>query len=208
MLNGYRYRGRHRAPPTPHTAARGAVVGAIAVALPLALSPAAAAEPGVWDRVAKCESGGNWQINTGNGYYGGLQFLPATWRGFGGGQFAPNAHQASREEQIKVAQRVLASQGPGAWPVCSRKAGLTRADGGGGSDPAPRSRPADPTPAPPTSRAPRQRGTSIPDGYRVRPGDTLSKIAKRYGVPGGYRAVAAANGIGNPNLIYPGQRLR
>ncbi|CAM3309147.1 transglycosylase family protein [Tsukamurella hominis] len=71
-----------------------------------------------WDAVAACESGGNWSTNTGNGYYGGLQFLPSTWRSHGG-QGLP--HQASRAEQIRVAERVLKSQGIGAWPVCGRR---------------------------------------------------------------------------------------
>src|SRR6478672_4704855 len=87
----------------------------------------------VWDSVASCESGGNWAINTGNGYYGGLQFSQSTWVAYGGARYASHADQASREEQISVAQRVLSAQGPGAWPVCSRKAGLTRANGGTGT---------------------------------------------------------------------------
>lgn len=74
-----------------------------------------------WDRLAQCESSGNWQINTGNGYYGGLQFTLSTWRAFGG-QGMP--HQATREQQIAVAERVLAVQGWKAWPACSRKLGL------------------------------------------------------------------------------------
>jgi hypothetical protein len=78
----------------------------------------------VWDRLAQCESGGNWHINTGNGYYGGLQFSLWTWHGYGGGSFAYWPHQASREQQIIVAQRVLAGQGWGAWPACSRQLGL------------------------------------------------------------------------------------
>jgi resuscitation-promoting factor RpfA len=80
--------------------------------------------PGVWDRLAQCESSGNWAINTGNGFYGGLQFLQATWEGFGGGAFAPRADLASREQQMMVAERVRARQGWGAWPECSRKLGL------------------------------------------------------------------------------------
>jgi hypothetical protein len=78
----------------------------------------------IWDRIAQCESGGNWADNTGNGYSGGLQFTPGTWTSHGGGQFAPQAWQASREQQIIIAQRVQADQGWGAWPVCSRKAGV------------------------------------------------------------------------------------
>ncbi len=71
-----------------------------------------------WDAVAACESGGNWSTNTGNGYYGGLQFLPSTWRAHGGRGMP---HQASRAEQIRVAERVLQTQGLGAWPVCGRR---------------------------------------------------------------------------------------
>jgi hypothetical protein len=79
------------------------------------------ADGGVWDRLTQCEAGGNWGINTGNGYYGGLQFSLGTWRAHGGGGMP---HQASREEQIAVGQRVQASQGWGAWPSCARKLGL------------------------------------------------------------------------------------
>jgi hypothetical protein len=73
-----------------------------------------------WDAVARCESGGNWSINTGNGFYGGLQFTPSTWLAFGGTAYAPRADLATRAEQIAVAERVLAEQGPGAWPTCGR----------------------------------------------------------------------------------------
>jgi resuscitation-promoting factor RpfA len=101
---------------------RVAVAGAVALGIPLAIAGTANAAPAsVWDRVAQCESSGNWQINTGNGFYGGLQFTMSTWRGFGG-QGLP--HQASRDQQIAVAQRVLAAQGWGAWPACSSKLGL------------------------------------------------------------------------------------
>ena len=96
-----------------------AVAGARAVA-PIALGAGTAnADSGVnWDAVAACESGGNWAIATGNGYYGGLQFTPGTWQA-NGGSGMPN--QASREEQIRVAENVLRSQGIGAWPVCGRR---------------------------------------------------------------------------------------
>ncbi len=99
-----------------------AIAGAVAVSGPLAMAGTANAAPaGVWDKLAMCESTGNWSINTGNGFSGGLQFTPQTWRAFGGkGQ----AHQASRAEQIAVAERVLKGQGWGAWPACSRKLGL------------------------------------------------------------------------------------
>lgn len=71
-----------------------------------------------WSAIAACESGGNWSISTGNGFYGGLQFTQQTWLAYGGGQYAPSANLASESEQIAVGQRVLASQGIGAWPVC------------------------------------------------------------------------------------------
>ena len=81
---------------------------------------ASAAPVSEWDRLAQCESGGNWHINTGNGYYGGVQFSRSTWLGFGGGQYAPRADLATREQQIVVAERTLARQGWRAWPSCSR----------------------------------------------------------------------------------------
>ncbi|MEK0145625.1 resuscitation-promoting factor Rpf1 domain-containing protein [Corynebacterium yonathiae] len=92
------------------------------------MAPTASAAPDSdWDRLAQCESGGNWHINTGNGFHGGLQFNPQTWQANGGGQFAATADQASREQQIVVAERVLASQGWGAWPACSASLGLNSA---------------------------------------------------------------------------------
>ncbi|CAG7332656.1 transglycosylase family protein [Mycobacterium avium subsp. paratuberculosis] len=78
---------------------------------------AAAATDGEWDQVARCESGGNWGINTGNGYHGGVQFSASTWAAHGGGEYAPSAELATREQQIAVAERVLATQGRGAWPA-------------------------------------------------------------------------------------------
>jgi uncharacterized protein YabE (DUF348 family) len=78
----------------------------------------------VWDRLAQCESGGNWSINTGNGYHGGLQFSRSTWQAYGGGQYAPTADKASRSEQIAIAKKTQASQGWGAWPACTKKLGI------------------------------------------------------------------------------------
>ena len=106
-----------------------AVAGAATVGAGLALPSSAQASTG-WDRVAACESGGRWSINTGNGYYGGLQFSYGTWKGFGGQRYATTANRASKAQQITVAKKVLQVQGPGAWPHCSRVAGLTRANGG------------------------------------------------------------------------------
>ncbi len=198
-----RYRGRHRAPSTTkRTIARTALAGAVAGAPLFAFTPAAHAAAGsTWDRVAQCESGGRWNINNGNGYHGGLQFSPTTWTSFGGNQFAPSAHKASRAEQIVVAERVLAKQGWGAWPVCSRKADA-------------RGEPATQRSAPKRDSVPT---TPISDGspatggsYVVRSGDTLSHIAARNGVKGGWKALAAKNPQlgGDPNSISIGQALR
>jgi hypothetical protein len=103
----------------------------------VSLSPPAQAAGSVWDRVAACESSGNWAINTGNGYYGGLQFSASTWNAYGGTRYGATANQASRAAQIAIAQRVLAGQGPGAWPQCGPRAGLTAASGASGAGPAP-----------------------------------------------------------------------
>ncbi|MFR9750834.1 resuscitation-promoting factor Rpf1 domain-containing protein [Nocardia sp. 004] len=119
--------GRHRKPSaTGQTVAKVAVTGAIIGTAGVALAGNASAAPDSdWDRLAQCEAGGNWGINTGNGYHGGLQFSPSTWNAHGGQQYAPTANQATREEQIVVAEKVLASQGWGAWPSCSAKLGLS-----------------------------------------------------------------------------------
>ena len=112
--------GRHRKPTTSSIsvakiAFTGAVLGGGSIAV---AAQAAAATDGEWDQVARCESGGNWGINTGNGYHGGVQFSASTWASHGGGQYAPSAELATKEQQIAVAERVLATQGRAAWPVC------------------------------------------------------------------------------------------
>ncbi|OBG85321.1 resuscitation-promoting factor RpfA [Mycobacterium sp. E802] len=116
--------GRHRKPTSSSSAksvAKIAFTGAVLGGGGLAMAGhAMAATDGEWDQVARCESGGNWAINTGNGYHGGLQFSPSTWSSHGGGEYAPTAYLATKEEQIAVAERVLASQGKGAWPTCGR----------------------------------------------------------------------------------------
>jgi Transglycosylase-like domain len=96
-----------------------AITGAIAVVQIALEVPSADAEPN-WDAMAQCESGGNWSADTGNGYYGGLQFTPATWAA-NGGVGSPAA--ASRDEQIRVARNVLHTEGLGAWPVCGGPVG-------------------------------------------------------------------------------------
>ena len=164
--------------PTRRRIAGVAVAGATAAVgtVATATSASAATTSNVWDAVAACESGGNWSINTGNGFYGGLQFTHQTWQGFGGGQYAYDAHQATKAQQIEIAQKVLQVQGPGAWPVCSVKAGLTVANGmaagGGSTAPAPAPEPA-PAPKQETqqsttqaSRSETRTGTLVVDGIR------------------------------------------
>jgi resuscitation-promoting factor RpfA len=155
--------GRHRKPTTSTVgvaklAFTGAVIGGGGIAL---AGHAAAAPDNEWDRVAACESGGNWGINTGNGYHGGLQFSQGTWAAHGGGEFASSANQATRDQQIAVAERVLATQGRGAWPVCGR--GLSAATprnvvaDAPAPDPAPPAEPAafePPLPPPPADPPP------------------------------------------------------
>src|SRR5271170_7557297 len=155
--------GRHRKPTTSTVgvaklAFTGAVIGGGGIAL---AGHAAAAPDNEADRVAACESGGNWGINTGNGYHGGLQFSQGTWAAHGGGEFASSANQATRDQQIAVAERVLATQGRGAWPVCGR--GLSSATprnvvaDAPAPDPAPPAEPAafePPLPPPPADPPP------------------------------------------------------
>jgi resuscitation-promoting factor RpfA len=220
------YSGRHRVPSTPsHHARTLATIGTAGVVLaaPLVMAGTAQAASGsTWDRLAQCESGGNWHISTGNGYYGGLQFSPSTWRGFGGGQYASSAHRASRAEQIAIAERVLARQGWGAWPACSRKLGLTRADARERADVSRSTSRSAIKKAKKTARTSSAsvRRTSAKKAatsraayghYVVRRGDTLSSIAHSKHLRGGWHALYKANrrGIGkNPNVIYVGQRLR
>ncbi|WP_328633890.1 LysM peptidoglycan-binding domain-containing protein [Streptomyces sp. NBC_00356] len=198
-----------------------AVFTGVALAAPLGLlalaGPAQAADGGVWDRIARCESGGNWQINTGNGYYGGLQFSAGTWRAYGGGAYAATADRASRGQQIAVATRVQRAQGWGAWPTCSARAGAYGSAPGAQS--APKAAPkAAPKPAPKAEPRAAQkqrdsghtnRGAARGGGYVVRSGDTLGSIASAHGTS--WQRLYAANQSvvgGDPDLIMPGQRLR
>src|ERR671912_1969030 len=119
--------GRHRALSTASKLRRRATtvvaVTGVAAVTPLLAAGPAQADSVNWDAIAQCESGGNWSINTGNGYYGGLQFSRSTWLAYGGGQYAPTADQASRSQQIAVAERTLDGQGIGAWPTCGKRGG-------------------------------------------------------------------------------------
>ena len=145
--------GRHSKPSTPSVGvAKIAVTGAVLSGGTIGLASAAqAATDSEWDTVAHCESSGNWAINTGNGYQGGLQFAPSTWSGYGGGQFAPAAHLATREQQIAIAEKVLAGQGKGAWPVCGR--GLSAPTPRNVVNPAPDTTPTDAAPVDPDAAA-------------------------------------------------------
>ena len=196
--------------PARRRVLRGGTVlaGAAAIGIGVLAAPASAA-PHDWSGVARCESGGNWSINTGNGYYGGLQFSSPTWLGHGGGEFAPRADLASPAEQIEVAERVLLTQGAGAWPTCGKqlRSGTTAvAPAPRAAAPAPRA--AAPAPAPAAS-APTAAAASSGGDYTVRRGDTLARIARVQGVDGGWRALWAKNRdtVRNPNLIRVGQQL-
>ncbi|MGH3765843.1 MAG: transglycosylase family protein [Pseudonocardiaceae bacterium] len=158
----------------------------------------AAADPGMdWDAVARCESGGNWAVSSGNGYYGGLQFTLSTWRANGG---VGNPAHAGREQQIAIAERVLKSQGIGAWPTCGKRAGSHASTS--------RAMPANPKPLPQRS------SPSIPAGpisaYAVLSGDTLWSIAADHHVRGGWLRIYEANRdvVADPDLIKIGQSLR
>ena len=104
--------------PSAPVAAASDPQAAPAAAAPVSTAAPASSGGANWSAIAACESGGNWSANTGNGFYGGLQFTEQTWLGYGGGQYASSANQATAAQQIAVAQRVLAGQGIGAWPVC------------------------------------------------------------------------------------------
>ena len=172
---------------------RMAVAGIVSVGATAAIAGTANAAPdSVWDQLAQCESGGNWSINTGNGYQGGLQFSPSTWSAYGG---SGSAHNASRAEQIAVAERVLAAQGWGAWPSCSKKLGIT----GHSADTSKRVKAS--APAAPATPAKASGG-----GYTVKSGDTLSKIAAANGTS--VSKLASSNGLANPNVLSVGQSLK
>lgn len=235
------------------TAAALAIGGAVAATLSM---PAANAVDGAtWDALAQCESGGNWSINTGNGFYGGLQFTQQSWNGVG---MSGSPATATRAQQIEAGERLLAIQGWGAWPACSAKLGLYGKTGAAPTyteptttvaaqsqtqqtytAPAAQAAPAAPAaqaapaaveapaaapaapaapaaveapaaaPATPAVEAPVVAPKAAAGTYTVVPGDSLSLIAAKLGVAGGYQAIAAANTdiIYNVDLIFPGQVL-
>ncbi|MGW3789130.1 transglycosylase family protein [Micromonospora chokoriensis] len=219
---------RHRRVTTRRLAVGTLAVGAVTGAVAL-FGPAAPAQAGVnWDAIAKCESGGNWKINTGNGYFGGLQFSQSTWAGYGGKKYAARADLASRGEQIAIAEKVLDGQGIGAWPTCGKKGGSS----GGSATKSTKStakstkstakstrstaKPTERQERPSRSEQPATRNherTAAPAGgqtYLVKPGDTLSEIADAHRVSGGWQALYEHNRklVGaDPGLIFPGQKL-
>ncbi|MFF6880121.1 MULTISPECIES: transglycosylase family protein [unclassified Streptomyces] len=222
-------KGTHRRPSKASRVIAIAGVTGAAVAAPLmAAGNASAATASEWDAVAQCESGGNWSINTGNGYYGGLQFSASTWSGYGGSKYASTADQATKAQQIEIAEKVLAGQGKGAWPVCGKGLSSAGYTGGGSADdsgsssqsqqstetrqseqqPASRSdeRPA----AKKTVTTPTGKKVKKGDGeYKVVKGDTLSSIAADQKVKGGWEKLYQLNKdiIDDANLIYVGQQL-
>ncbi|GGT40981.1 LysM peptidoglycan-binding domain-containing protein [Streptomyces purpureus] len=151
-----------------------APASALAPDVPRKRAPACASDQWPWGCVAQCESSGRWHLNTGNGFYGGLQFYQPTWEEHGGLRYARRADLATRQQQIKIAEEVLRTQGWEAWPVCSKRYGLS-------------------------GRV-----------HTVQPGDTLSSIARRFKIKGGWPALYATNKalIGaDPNRIKVGMML-
>ncbi|MCZ4607682.1 transglycosylase family protein [Streptomyces sp. Lzd4kr] len=216
-------KGKHR---RPSKAARAiavvGVTGAAAVAAPLmAAGSASAATASEWDAVAQCEAGGNWSINTGNGYYGGLQFSASTWAAYGGTQYASTADQATKAQQIAIGEKVLAGQGKGAWPNCGT--GLSSAAYTGSSqstesttrssEQQSASRSTDrPAAKKSTKTVTTPTGKKVKKGdgeYKVAKGDTLSSIAAEHDVKGGWEKLFKLNKdiVEDANLIYPGQQL-
>ncbi|GAA2597447.1 LysM peptidoglycan-binding domain-containing protein [Streptomyces violaceus] len=221
-------KGKHRRPSKASRAIAVAGVTGAAVAAPLmAAGGASAATASEWDAVAQCEAGGNWSINTGNGYYGGLQFSASTWSGYGGTKYAATADQATKEQQIEIGEKVLAGQGKGAWPVCGKGlssagysgGGSSSSDSGSSSQQSTESRETQQQPASRSDERPAAKKTvTTPTGKKVKKGDgeykvvkgeTLSSIAADEKVEGGWEKLFQLNKdiVEDANLIYPGQQL-
>jgi resuscitation-promoting factor RpfA len=185
-------------------AAQVVLVGAMAAA-PLALSTGLASADTDWDELAQCESSGDWSTNTGNGFGGGLQFTDSTWKAFGGSGSPENA---SRSEQIQVAERVKAEQGMSAWPTCSKKTGNTdssaNSEDSGSSDSD--SSEAESIAATPQAKATQPATAPAGGAYTVASGDTLSSVASAHGVS--WQSIAQNNAIADPDAITPGQQLK
>ena len=227
-------KGKHRRSSKTSKAGRivamAGVTGAAIAAPLLATGTASAATSSEWDAVAQCESGGNWSINTGNGYYGGLQFSASTWAAYGGTQYASTADQASKAQQIEIGEKVLAAQGKGAWPNCGTGLSGAAYDGGsassnsgsagssansGSSEQSTQSSGAQEQRA---SRSSERATVETPTGkkvkkgdgeYKVVKGDTLSSIAEKKNVKGGWQKLFQLNKdiIDDADFIFPGQQL-
>ncbi|MFJ9887403.1 transglycosylase family protein [Streptomyces sp. NPDC091287] len=226
-------KGKHRRPSKATRIATLAGVTGAAIAVPLmGATNASAASVETWDAVAQCESGGNWSINTGNGYYGGLQFSQSSWAAAGGTQYASRADLASKDQQIAAAEKLLDLQGPGAW-ACAGAGGLTNdgvdpgvntGSGSGESKPEqaqPERQAEQPTTRSEQREAPKaesKKTVTTPTGekvqkgdgeYKVKAGDTLSTIAEAEGVKGGWSKLFKLNDdiVKDADLIFPGQQL-
>lgn len=205
-----------------------------AIGLPvLGAHNAAAAPIDTWEQVAACESGGNWTTNTGNGYFGGVQFSQSSWEAAGGRSYASRADLATKEQQIAVAERLLAMQGPGAWPNCGPRSGLAAGSPATRQivPPAPQEA-AEQPPAQTQAQAREQAPQEAPQGteargageqtqpesrtvyrgfyYEVREGDTLDDIARRHGADSWQQLYEENKSVvgANPDLIRPGQKLK
>ncbi len=226
-------KGKHRRPSKATRIATLAGVTGAAIAVPLmGATSASAASVETWDAVAQCESGGNWSSNTGNGYYGGLQFSQSSWAAAGGTQYASRADLASKDQQIATAEKLLDLQGPGAW-ACAGAGGLTNdgvdpgvntGSGSGESKPEqaqPERQAEQPTTRSEQREAPKaesKKTVTTPTGekvqkgdgeYKVKAGDTLSTIAEAEGVKGGWSKLFELNDdiVKDADLIFPGQQL-
>lgn len=204
-------------------ARRGVTLAAVSAAgLALSATAANAAAPtatsaSTWDALAQCESGGNWATNTGNGFSGGLQFTAQTWAAYGG---TGSPESASRAQQIAVAEKVQAGQGWGAWPACAAKLGLSGGAIAAAPQIQPQSAPVQTAPvaqtpvateAPVQAQARHAAAVAVSgETYTVQDGDTLSKIADKLGVQGGWQHLADANAdtITDPDLVFAGQVLQ
>lgn len=218
---------------TRRAVATAAIAGA-AIAVPVVMASSASADSVNWTAIANCESSGDWAANTGNGFYGGLQFTESTWLAYGGGQYAQYANEASESQQIAVAEQVLAGQGIGAWPVCGANAGSGTTYSGtntGGSSADGSSSSSNSSSSDSSSNSSSSSSSSDNSGsgssdngsssdssspsdtasgsYTVQSGDTLSGIAAQEGISDWHTLYNENLSVvgSNPDLIYPGQVL-
>jgi nucleoid-associated protein YgaU len=221
--------GDHRKARTSRTRkiAAGALIAGVGVAIPLAAAGTASASTDSvnWSAIANCESGGDWGISSGNGFYGGLQFSESTWLGYGGGAYAQYANEASESEQIAIAEKVLAGQGIGAWPVCGAYAGSGASYSGSNTDGSGSSSSSSSSSSDNSGSSSQGSGSSNSNAssstgstsstpssgksYTVASGDTLSTIAQKLGLSSWQNLYNENTSVvgSDPNLIFPGQVL-